>query len=78
LHIVQRGHNREPCFFGEEDYLSYLYCLGEARKKESCAGFREPNKLGQLGESDIGAYLSFGGEQGLGIRAEELEAAPRP
>jgi putative transposase len=19
LHIVQRGHNREPCFFGEED-----------------------------------------------------------
>jgi hypothetical protein len=20
LHIVQRGHNREPCFFGEEDY----------------------------------------------------------
>ncbi len=20
LHIVQRGHNREPCFLGEEDY----------------------------------------------------------
>ena len=28
LHIVQRGHNREPCFFGEEDYQSYLYWLG--------------------------------------------------
>ena len=26
LHIVQRGHNREPCFFGEEDYASYLHC----------------------------------------------------
>ena len=37
LHIVQRGHNREPCFFGEEDYQSYLYWLGEALKKEHCA-----------------------------------------
>jgi len=24
LHIVQRGHNREPCFFCEDDYASYL------------------------------------------------------
>ena len=30
LHIVQRGHNREPCFFAEEDYASYLHWLGEA------------------------------------------------
>jgi putative transposase len=30
LHIVQRGHNREPCFFAEEDYSSYLHWLGEA------------------------------------------------
>ena len=37
LHIVQRGHNREPCFFGEEDYQAYLYWLGEALKKEHCA-----------------------------------------
>lgn len=37
LHIVQRGHNREPCFFGEEDYLAYLHWLGEALKKEDCA-----------------------------------------
>ncbi len=29
LHIVQRGHNREACFFGEEDYTSYLHWLGE-------------------------------------------------
>jgi putative transposase len=27
---VQRGHNREPCFFGKEDYTSYLHWLGEA------------------------------------------------
>ena len=37
LHIVQRGHNREPCFFGEEDYHAYLYWLGEALRKEACA-----------------------------------------
>ena len=37
LHLVQRGHNREPCFFGEEDYQAYLHRLGEALKKEHCA-----------------------------------------
>ena len=37
LHIVQRGHNREPCFFAEEDYYAYLHWLGEALKKEHCA-----------------------------------------
>jgi hypothetical protein len=25
---VQRGHNREPCFFAEDDY-DYLHWLGE-------------------------------------------------
>ena len=37
LHIVQRGHNRQPCFFSEEDYQVYLYWLGEALTKEHCA-----------------------------------------
>lgn len=37
LHIVQRGHNREPCFFCEEDYQAYLHWLGEALIKERCA-----------------------------------------
>lgn len=36
LHIVQRGHNREPCFFGEEDYQSYLHWLGVALKEADC------------------------------------------
>jgi len=36
LHIVQRGHNRQPCFLGEEDYQAYLYWLGEALAKERC------------------------------------------
>ena len=29
LYIVQRGHNREPCFFGDEDCFTYLHWLGE-------------------------------------------------
>lgn len=28
LHIVQRGNNRQPVFFAEEDYLFYLEVLG--------------------------------------------------
>jgi putative transposase len=36
LHIVQRGHNREACFFGEEDYQSYLHWLGEALGDHEC------------------------------------------
>lgn len=37
LHIVQRGHNRAPCFFAEEDYFTYLHWLGEALKETGCA-----------------------------------------
>ena len=37
LHIVQRGHNREPCFFAEDDYSSYLHWLGEALGDAECA-----------------------------------------
>jgi REP element-mobilizing transposase RayT len=46
LHIVQRGHNREPCFFGEEDFQSYLYWLGEAL--EAIKGARLELSLGVI------------------------------
>ncbi len=36
LHIVQRGHNREACFFGEDDYNSYLHWLAEALADSDC------------------------------------------
>ena len=36
LHILQRGHNREACFFGEADYQSYLHWLGEALADSEC------------------------------------------
>ncbi len=37
FHIVQRGHNRDACFFGEDDYVSYRYWLAEALKDTGCA-----------------------------------------
>ncbi|MFO1414880.1 MAG: transposase [Burkholderiales bacterium] len=35
LHVVQRGHNRERCFFAEGDYVTYLAILRDAA--EACA-----------------------------------------
>jgi putative transposase len=37
LHIIQRGHNRQACFFAEEDYHTYLHWLGEALALHGCA-----------------------------------------
>ncbi|MFL0802316.1 MAG: transposase [Agarilytica sp.] len=36
VHIVQRGHSRDPVFFEEADYRVYLEWLGEAAKKYEC------------------------------------------
>lgn len=36
LHIVQRGHNREACFFAEDDYHCYRHWLSEALKDTGC------------------------------------------
>ena len=36
LHVVQRGHNRDACFFGEDDYLAYRHWLGEALTSSGC------------------------------------------
>lgn len=33
VHIVQRGHSREPIFFEAQDYATYAYWLGEATGK---------------------------------------------
>ena len=32
-HVVQRGNNREPCFFCDDDYRFYLARLGRALKR---------------------------------------------
>jgi putative transposase len=36
-HIVQRGINREPCFFADEDYHCYLHWLEKAAGNWHCA-----------------------------------------
>jgi putative transposase len=36
LHVIQRGHNRDACFFIEDDYLAYRDWLGEALKTTGC------------------------------------------
>ena len=36
-HVVQRGHNREPCFAAADDCRYYLQCLREACMKEGAA-----------------------------------------
>ncbi|EGW22822.1 transposase [Methylobacter tundripaludum] len=35
-HIVQRGNNRQPIFFHEGDYCTYLEYLREALVKNNC------------------------------------------
>lgn len=35
-HVVQRGNNRQPCFFSRSDHLRYLQCLADASGKFGC------------------------------------------
>jgi putative transposase len=35
-HVIQRGNNREPCFYTKQDYCRYLEDLKEAAKKYEC------------------------------------------
>ena len=37
VHIVQRGHCREPVFFDRQDYVTYLHWLKEAARKYDVA-----------------------------------------
>ena len=37
LHVIQRGNNRAPCFFAEEDYHCYLHWLRVYLEKYQCA-----------------------------------------
>ncbi len=36
-HVVQRGNDRRPCFFTDDDYRRYLHDLDEAALREGCA-----------------------------------------
>jgi putative transposase len=36
MHIIQRGNNRQACFFADEDYSFYLGCLKEYARTTRC------------------------------------------
>jgi putative transposase len=36
-HVVQRGHNRQACFFDEEDFQTYRTYLGEGCQRHGIA-----------------------------------------
>lgn len=36
-HVIQRGNNREPCFFSDADYQFYLECMRDAAERYRCA-----------------------------------------
>ena len=35
VHVVQRGHSRDPVFFEDKDYATYAYWIKESSKKYS-------------------------------------------
>ncbi|MCW5209748.1 hypothetical protein VU10_06165, partial [Desulfobulbus sp. US1] len=37
LHIIQRGNNRQACFFADEDYLFYLDWLEKYARISRCS-----------------------------------------
>lgn len=36
-HVIQRGNDRQPCFFTADDYRRYLHDLNEIALREGCA-----------------------------------------
>ncbi len=59
--IVQRGNNREACFFAEQDYQFYLECLGESLRRydvAACVGINDepcasPDDTGPVSGDEI-------------------------
>src|SRR5688572_18564238 len=37
VHIIQRGNNRQACFYADEDYQFFLYHLARIAKRFRCA-----------------------------------------
>lgn len=37
LHVIQRGNNRQACFYADEDYRFYLDCLHSYAQEMQCA-----------------------------------------
>ena len=62
LHVIQRGNNRAPIFFGDDDYERYRTWLGEAAAAYGCA---------------IHAYVLMTNHVHLLVTPREDESLPR-
>lgn len=60
LHLIQRGNNRQACFFADQDYRFYLEWLAEYAGKTGC---------------QIHAYVLMTNHVHLLLSAERAEAA---
>ena len=40
-HVIQRGNNRQACFYDASDYRFYLECLAKAAERFRKTGVRE-------------------------------------
>jgi putative transposase len=60
--VSRCGHNRQPCFFAEEDYHACPHWLGEALKKEHCT---------------LHAYALMTNHVHLLLTPKDAEAVPR-
>lgn len=36
VHLIQRGNNRQACFYADEDYQAYLHWLGDYAEQSGC------------------------------------------
>jgi putative transposase len=45
MHVIQRGNNREPVFFAEDDYAAYRDWLADAAAGCGCAIHAPPTWL---------------------------------
>jgi putative transposase len=72
IHLIQRGNNRQPCFYADEDYRFYLDWLEEYARKTGCrvhAYVLMTNHVHLLLTADraeaVGALMKLLGQRGM-------------
>ena len=56
LHVIQRGNNREPIFYCEDDYVRYRDWLVSAAPGPRCAGL--PAAVETRGDQDAPDFVA--------------------
>ncbi|SMC27715.1 Transposase IS200 like [Andreprevotia lacus DSM 23236] len=84
LHLIQRGNNRQACFFADEDYRVYLDWLKEYAGKTGCAVHAYvlmTNHVHLLlsssaAEGNIGGQTTFYGRQFPAVSSNAAKKTP--